>query len=166
MRQSVTRKWKILLYLSKRIPTQSWQTIMWRCQWMSQVNTSATLCWNSASLCQFIIFHLVHHWIHVQRREWNVRMWLAIINVTAERARLEILALIHALVSFQNMRSATFLMVFFLDVNECDEENTCKNGRCQNTDGGFWCKCDAGFNPNEDMTECIGKSLPVPTSGP
>lgn len=44
-----------------------------------------------------------------------------------------------------------------LDVNECEEENTCKNGRCQNTDGGFWCKCDAGFNPNEDMTECIGK---------
>ena len=42
-------------------------------------------------------------------------------------------------------------------MNECEEENTCKNGRCQNTDGGFWCKCDAGFNPNEDMTECIGK---------
>ena len=47
--------------------------------------------------------------------------------------------------------------LYFLDVNECEEENTCKNGRCQNTDGGFWCKCDAGFNPNEDMTECIGK---------
>ena len=45
-----------------------------------------------------------------------------------------------------------------LDINECAENsNLCQNGQCMNKDGGYWCKCNPGFEPNEDMTKCEGK---------
>ena len=49
---------------------------------------------------------------------------------------------------------------FFKDINECAEDsNLCQNGQCMNKDGGYWCKCNPGFEPNEDMTKCEGNKF-------
>ena len=44
-----------------------------------------------------------------------------------------------------------------LDIDECAEENVCANGECHNEDGTFSCRCNPGFEPNYDGTECVGK---------
>lgn len=50
------------------------------------------------------------------------------------------------------------------DVDECAEgaagagagEGRCAPGVCINTDGGFVCDCDAGYEPSDDGRACIG----------
>lgn len=50
------------------------------------------------------------------------------------------------------------------DVDECSERpDRCAPGVCINTDGGYSCDCDAGYEPNDDGTECIGEYLPPVT---
>ena len=56
---------------------------------------------------------------------------------------------------FTFIRSTAYQL---LDINECEEENVCANGKCRNTDGGFRCRCNPGFEPSKDGTECIGKA--------
>ncbi|XP_028171168.1 latent-transforming growth factor beta-binding protein 4-like [Ostrinia furnacalis] len=42
------------------------------------------------------------------------------------------------------------------DIDECAERpERCSPGVCINTDGGFACDCDAGFEPSDDGTACI-----------
>ena len=45
---------------------------------------------------------------------------------------------------------------FLPDKDECGDRNTCGNGTCSNTDGGFECACSTGFEPNM-MGRCSGK---------
>ena len=46
------------------------------------------------------------------------------------------------------------------DINECTEfPGLCSNGRCQNTVGGFSCKCNQGFALDENGIKCIGKLI-------
>lgn len=46
------------------------------------------------------------------------------------------------------------------DVDECAEGGErCAPGVCINTDGGFACDCDAGYEPSEDGRACIGMIL-------
>ncbi|XP_067936745.1 fibrillin-2-like [Watersipora subatra] len=43
-----------------------------------------------------------------------------------------------------------------IDINEClMHEDMCKNGRCINTDGGFRCDCNAGFELDQDSELCV-----------
>lgn len=43
------------------------------------------------------------------------------------------------------------------DVDECEERpERCSPGVCINSDGGFVCDCDAGYELSEDGTACIG----------
>lgn len=46
------------------------------------------------------------------------------------------------------------------DINECTEfPGLCSNGRCQNTVGGFSCKCNQGFALDENGIKCIGELI-------
>ena len=38
-----------------------------------------------------------------------------------------------------------YIRFLILDIDECDIENTCKNGHCENIDGSFICHCNGGF---------------------
>ena len=49
--------------------------------------------------------------------------------------------------------------VLFVDIDECKQDNTCKNGRCMNEPGSFKCVCERGFTPSSDGKACLGKSL-------
>ena len=44
------------------------------------------------------------------------------------------------------------------DVNECETENICNNGICQNTPGSFQCYCKPGYSGslcNHEFDECL-----------
>ena len=44
------------------------------------------------------------------------------------------------------------------DVNECERENICNNGICQNTPGSFQCYCKPGYSGslcNHEFDECL-----------
>ena len=44
------------------------------------------------------------------------------------------------------------------DDNECESElNLCTNGRCNNLEGSFECKCDPGYELSPTGDECNGK---------
>lgn len=44
------------------------------------------------------------------------------------------------------------------DIDECAEHSDrCSPGVCINTDGGYTCDCDAGYEPSEDGQSCIGE---------
>ena len=47
-------------------------------------------------------------------------------------------------------------MLCVSDINECGSGNPCGNGNCSNSDGGYTCKCERGFQLNETETSCIG----------
>ena len=47
--------------------------------------------------------------------------------------------------------------VTFIDIDECKQDNICKNGRCMNDPGSFKCVCDRGFTPSSDGKACLGK---------
>ncbi len=42
------------------------------------------------------------------------------------------------------------------DVNECEERpGLCGNGRCLNTQGGYQCECERGFQLTPEGTQCL-----------
>ena len=43
------------------------------------------------------------------------------------------------------------------DRNECEDDGVCDNGRCVNTNGGFYCSCNRGYIPSPDRKLCIGE---------
>ena len=46
-------------------------------------------------------------------------------------------------------------MIYFVDVNECEEFTPCDmNAFCSNTDGSFECNCPKGYSRNG--TSCEG----------
>ena len=45
-----------------------------------------------------------------------------------------------------------------LDINECEDENPCKNGKCVNTPGSFKCKCtEKGHTLDSTGLVCRGQ---------
>ena len=49
-------------------------------------------------------------------------------------------------------------MLKILDIDECrDIPGICRYGRCRNTDGGFICECDDGYEPGLGGKTCIRK---------
>lgn len=50
------------------------------------------------------------------------------------------------------------LLVFCTDVNECETENPCVQ-TCVNTYGSFICRCDPGYELEEDGIHCSGNGL-------
>lgn len=48
--------------------------------------------------------------------------------------------------------------VLISDINECAEsdETICANGICENTQGGYNCICDHGYELSPDGTFCLG----------
>ena len=62
--------------------------------------------------------------------------------------------------------ASTIFVVYFIrlyntffsssDVNECSQEDICRNGLCTNTEGSFLCECTAGYTLNEGNTSCRG----------
>ena len=63
---------------------------------------------------------------------------------------------------------STGFTVILLDIDECKQDDICKNGRCMNEAGSFKCACDRGFTPSSDGKACLGKikiaGLPMPVS--
>ena len=51
------------------------------------------------------------------------------------------------------------IIISFLDKNECELFSVCEHGSCFNTDGGYYCECDQGFQEIESRRGCIGKKL-------
>lgn len=52
------------------------------------------------------------------------------------------------------------------DVDECaDGRERCAPGVCINTEGGFQCDCDVGYEPSPDLMECIGETPTLSTLG-
>ena len=47
--------------------------------------------------------------------------------------------------------------MYFSDIDECQSQDLCTNGKCINYAGGYECSCDPGFEPSSDMRHCIGK---------
>lgn len=46
------------------------------------------------------------------------------------------------------------------DINECTEfPGVCQNGRCKNTIGGYSCKCNKGYDFDENKLTCAGKLI-------
>ena len=49
---------------------------------------------------------------------------------------------------------------FCPDVDECRTvPGVCQNGRCYNTQGGYRCDCNPGYETSEDGKACFGESL-------
>lgn len=44
-------------------------------------------------------------------------------------------------------------------MDECSEDDQCKNGVCVNTPGGFTCDCNDGYFVAPDGRSCIGKLM-------
>lgn len=51
---------------------------------------------------------------------------------------------------------STAFTVMLLDIDECKQDDICKNGRCMNEAGSFKCVCDRGFTPSSDGKACLG----------
>ena len=45
----------------------------------------------------------------------------------------------------------------FVDINECEGYNDCHQ-ICTNTNGSYYCSCDAGFSLAADGRSCTGNS--------
>ena len=50
------------------------------------------------------------------------------------------------------------MLLFFTDVNECATENPCVQ-TCVNTYGSFICRCDPGYELEDDGVHCSGNEL-------
>ena len=51
-----------------------------------------------------------------------------------------------------------YIRFLILDIDECDIENTCKNGHCENIDGSFICHCNGGFKHKSGTNQaCEGR---------
>ena len=48
-------------------------------------------------------------------------------------------------------------IVFFADINECDDNNGGCEQICQNTVGSYYCECEEGYELNCDDHACDGK---------
>lgn len=50
-------------------------------------------------------------------------------------------------------------MFFFsnIDQNECDTTNGGCSQNCMNTEGSFYCTCNAGYKLNADKRQCDGE---------
>lgn len=56
------------------------------------------------------------------------------------------------------MRMANDALSLSLDVNECATENPCVQ-TCVNTYGSFICRCDPGYELEDDGVRCSGNGL-------
>ena len=49
------------------------------------------------------------------------------------------------------------IKLLLADIDECRTDPTvCKNGRCENTEGGYKCTCFSGFQVSRDGKYCHG----------
>ena len=48
------------------------------------------------------------------------------------------------------------MLRLFADVDECMEQDVCRNGECMNLVGSFQCKCFPGYKLSSDKRQCIG----------
>lgn len=46
----------------------------------------------------------------------------------------------------------------YLDIDECQTTSVCNNGICDNIEGSYRCRCDEGFEYDEDGKKCVGKT--------
>ena len=53
--------------------------------------------------------------------------------------------------------------IIFVDINECASMHRCQQV-CINTDGGFRCDCDPGFQLNNDNSTCSGTNILIGTN--
>lgn len=50
--------------------------------------------------------------------------------------------------------------LFDIDVDECAENrDRCRNGQCTNTQGGYFCTCNEGYELTPDKSTCVGKYM-------
>lgn len=54
--------------------------------------------------------------------------------------------------------SVTYMLWLSTDVNECATENPCVQ-TCVNTYGSFICRCDPGYELEDDGVRCSGNGL-------
>ena len=49
-------------------------------------------------------------------------------------------------------------ILFYVDINECANNNGgCSDG-CNNTEGSYYCTCSSGYELSGDNVTCIGES--------
>ena len=46
-----------------------------------------------------------------------------------------------------------------IDIDECEEEDQCGQGRCENLPGSFGCDCNEGYTATPDGRNCMGKKF-------
>lgn len=44
------------------------------------------------------------------------------------------------------------------DIDECEDERLCANGRCVNTEGSFQCQCYPGYQRTQEGSHCEGRN--------
>ena len=51
-------------------------------------------------------------------------------------------------------------MHYYLDINECEDDNGSCSQSCINTVGSYYCECNTGYNFTDNSTTiCIGMNL-------
>ena len=61
------------------------------------------------------------------------------------------------LVIFLAIMKANVLILFLLDIKECESHNGQCDHNCINTIGSFYCTCDSGYKLNGDKLSCDGQ---------
>ena len=54
--------------------------------------------------------------------------------------------------------TATLLLIIFIDINECAENRDSCAQICTDTDGGYSCSCEAGYDLASDRRGCNGEN--------
>lgn len=61
---------------------------------------------------------------------------------------------------FETQTESFWSQLFDLDVDECAENrDRCRNGLCTNTQGGYFCTCNEGYELTPDKSTCVGKYM-------
>ena len=77
--------------------------------------------------------------------------------MAAKETKKSLAKFFHNIPSNYEVNLSRVFTVLFVDIDECKQENICKNGRCMNDPGSFKCVCDRGFTPSSDGKACLGK---------
>ena len=119
------------------------------------------------SLCQRRhLLKSARRWIPVSRQsDEDCGMWMLLWVLTISILRLLTLILKMTMLTILTLHLArcTCLPGYTgptctEDVNECETENICNNGICQNTPGSFQCYCKPGYSGslcNHEFDECL-----------
>ena len=70
------------------------------------------------------------------------------------------LSLLHSLSSSLSLCLSPPLLLYHLDVNECNlNPNICMHGECENTKGSFICHCQPGYSVKKGTPGCTGERV-------